>query len=358
MANSLKSIYNRQFIDNLSKTIKKHHSSWKENLFIKKIFTSNWSELELKQRVGHITEVLYEMLPNHYPDSIAILKKVVKNRTGYENMFFPHFVERYGLSDWKTSIPALEYFTQFSSSEFAVRPFIIKNPVKMMKQMEKWSNSPNLHVRRLSSEGCRPRLPWAIRLAQFIEDPSPIWAILENLKKDENLYVKKSVANNLNDMAKDHPHAVLAFAQKNHGQSIHTDWIIKHGLRTLLKLGDIQALNIIGYQRSKCLTIKKFKWDKKVTVGNNLSFSFTLTSNESLGYLRIEYEIEFFRPSGKNHKKIFKIGEGEILVYSRIWNKRHSFKPISTRVHYPGWHKLSIIVNGESLATGEFELMS
>ncbi len=357
MATPLKNIFDQQFIADLSKNIKKHYPNWKEKLFVKKIFDLSWDKLELKGRTTHITDILKEMLPENYPSAIKILTKVAKGRTGYQHSFFPSFVERYGLDDFQTSIKALEYFTQFSSSEFAVRPFIIKDTIKMMEQMQKWSKSPNHHVRRLASEGCRPRLPWATRLTQFIDNPSPIWIIIETLKQDKSLYVRKSVANNLNDIAKDHPSEVLDFAKKNYGENIHTDWIIKHGLRTLLKASNDQALNIIGYQSSNNLAIKDFTWSKKTTLGNNILFSFTLTSNEPLGHLRLEYEIEFVRLHRKTSKKIFKIGEGKISADAKSYQKQHSFKPISTRKYYSGQHRLSILVNGKKIATGAFELV-
>jgi 3-methyladenine DNA glycosylase AlkC len=128
-------------------------------------------------------------------------------------LFFPDFVETYGLEHWDRSVAALEKFTRMSTSEFAVRPFLKRNQPRMMAQMAAWSKHESEHVRRLASEGCRPRLPWADALPALKRDPAPIWPILEQLKADPSEYVRRSVANNLNDISKDHPEQVLAIAQ-------------------------------------------------------------------------------------------------------------------------------------------------
>ena len=169
------------------------------------IFDNNWKDKALKQRMKHISASLHHYLPMQYSDAIQILMKSSSKFRGFQYMFFPGFVERYGLNQYETSIQALEHFTKHSSSEFAVRPFITKYNHKMMAQMEVWAESDNHPIRRLASEGCRPRLPWATALPEFKQDPAPILPILEKLKNDESEYVRRSVANNLNDISKDHP---------------------------------------------------------------------------------------------------------------------------------------------------------
>src|SRR5690606_550673 len=144
-------------------------------------------------------------LPPDYIEAVGVLKKAAPYFTGLEAMIFPDFVETYGLDHWEASMDALELMTRYSSSEYAVRPFIAKDTERMMAQMLEWAHSDSEHVRRLASEGCRPRLPWAMGLTMLKKDPSPILPILETLKQDESLYVRRSVANNLNDISKDHP---------------------------------------------------------------------------------------------------------------------------------------------------------
>ncbi|MBC8080209.1 MAG: hypothetical protein H7X86_07675 [Gorillibacterium sp.] len=164
-------------------------------------------------------------------------------------MFFSDFVAIYGQEDaqWELSMLALERFTQRSSAEFAIRPFLLRNPGRVMGQMEIWSQHPNEHVRRLSSEGCRPRLPWGVSLPMFKRDPTPVLSILEHLKADPSLYVRKSVANNLNDIAKDHPGVVLETVRCWKGVDPKTDWIIRQGCRTLIRKADPEVLTLFGY---------------------------------------------------------------------------------------------------------------
>ena len=357
MAEPLKYVYTQQFITDLSLDIKKHYKYWKHLEFISAVFNKNWQALELKQRMGHIAESLYRFLPKSYGKAIDILIPVSQHRGGFESMFFPDFVAKYGVNEWSISMRALKHFTQFSSSEFAVRPFIIKYPQKMMKQMLKWAHSDNHQVRRLSSEGCRPRLPWAMVLPELKRDPTLIWPILEVLKRDPSAYVRKSVANNLNDISKDHPKSVIDFSKNNYGVNTQTDWVLKHGLRSLLKSGDSQALNIIGYQNPKNLVLKHFKKNREVKIGQDLSFSFELISQELLGFLRVEYAISFLRQRGKLNPKVFKISESKITSTNKTYSKSHSFKPISTRRYYPGRHELTIIINGKPMASGHFKLI-
>ena len=163
-------------------------------------------------------------------------------------MVFLDFVEVFGLDDYEASIPALEYFTQYMSAEFAVRPFIVKYPKQMLAQMLVWSKHTNPDVRRLSSEGSRPRLPWGIALPALKKDPAPVLPILEELKLDPSESVRRSVANNLNDIAKDHPEVTLQVLHS--WQALDREEIAaitRHALRTLLKDGHPQALELLGY---------------------------------------------------------------------------------------------------------------
>ena len=167
---------------------------------------------------------------------------------GFVKMIFPDFVEVYGLDDWEASIPALEEFTQQTSAEFAIRPFIVRYPERTMAQMLEWAGHAHEGVRRLSSEGCRPRLPWAIALSALKADPSPILPILDRLKGDPSESVRRSVANNLNDISKDNPDVVIGVLRR--WQADDTDEmhrLTSHALRTLLKAGNLDALALLGY---------------------------------------------------------------------------------------------------------------
>jgi 3-methyladenine DNA glycosylase AlkC len=219
----LKNLYNKSFFNELINVLCQVYPCFPHQRFLKLIFDDDWDEKELKARMRHITLCLHQCLPD-YDQAIPILKAAAAHfQNTFEHMFFPDYVECYGLDDYDISVDALEHFTQFSSSEFAVRPFIIKYPDKMMSQMNRWATHDNEHVRRLASEGCRPRLPWAMQLPLFKLDPAPVMHTLARLKNDESLYVRRSVANNLNDISKDHPEIVVQIAKSWFGNNKHTD---------------------------------------------------------------------------------------------------------------------------------------
>ena len=274
-------------------------------------------------------------------------------------MYFPDFVEVYGQDErhLELSIAALERYTPFSSSEFAVRPFIIKQEKRMMQQMAIWATHENEHVRRLASEGCRPALPWGQALPNFKKDPSPLINILEQLKVDPSLYVRKSVANNLNDISKTHPELVAKIARDWYGKHEHTDWIVKHGCRTLLKKGNREVLAIFGYHDASAVDIRDFALGTaSIACGESLTFSFSVLAKETTK-IRLEYAIDYVKASGKRNRKIFQISE--ILLKAnqeKDYIKNHSFAALSTRKHFPGTHSITLIVNGTGRDTLDFEL--
>jgi len=357
MPELLKNIYSPDFAKKLAKEIKSNYSKFDSKKFEKSVFNEAWDNMELKDRMFHIASSLDKHLTNNYIQNLSILRKSAPKFTGFEAMLFPAYVELFGLEDYEESISALEHFTQYSSSEFAVRPFIIKSPVKMMKQMETWAKSNNHHVRRLSSEGCRPRLPWAMALPEFKKNPKAVLKILELLRHDESEYVRRSVANNLNDISKDNPHLVRKTAKTWLGHNKNTDWIVKHACRSLLKQGDQEILQLFGFSKPAHIDLKKLDTQKIVTLGNKLAFSFELeTTKKSLGKLRLEYAIDFVKANNKRSRKVFKISESTNDEQLKSIEKYHSFKEISTRKYYPGEHQLSIIVNGQEMANKIFRL--
>lgn len=360
MAEQLKFIYNDAYISKLSGAIHHHYDQFSCEDFVKSVFCPEWDKLELKQRMRHITHCLGSALPSEYDNSIYILQCTIPLLSGHglENLIFPDYVELYGLNDWEISLPALELFTQFSTSEFAVRPYIMQDKNRMMRQMGEWAVHKNHHVRRLASEGCRPRLPWAAALPEFKEDPMPIVPILDMLKSDDSDYVRKSVANNLNDIAKDHPDLVLELANRWYGFHSNTDWVIKHGCRTLLKKGHKQALELFGFNQDIDIEISDLKLSKDlIAIGESLSFSFKLNATQESNKLRLEYAIDYVKANSTKSRKIFQIIE-KLFVPNQTTTltRNHSFHEMTTRKHYPGIHRLTILVNGLERASIEFGL--
>ncbi len=358
MPEPLKNLYNRSLITDLGSEISKRYTGFDQKAFERAVFDNDWKDKELKQRMRHIAECLHQHLPADYKKAINILKPVSAEFSGFENMFFQDYVECYGLDDFETSMPALEHFTKYSSSEFAVRAFILQQEKRMMKQMLNWARSDNHHVRRLASEGCRPRLPWAIALPPFKKNPQPVLKILKTLMNDESEYVRRSVANNLNDISKDNPETVLQWAERWLGDSKETDRIIKHACRSLLKQGDVQALSLFGFTDAKHIKLDMFKVQPMVSLGEKLHFSFLLrTRSTHLGRCRIEFAIDFMKANNKQNRKVFKISEGDYAEKEKQVSKYFSFKKISTRKYYAGKHQLTVIVNGVDQTSKLFDLV-
>jgi len=363
----LKDLYSVAFYDRLASALLVTVPDFNPSQFIKKIYDADFESKELKERMKHTSSVLNHFLPNDYPQAIAMIKKTIEQlriegigEDGLAYMFLPDYLETYGIDHFDESVEALEFVTQFVSCEFAVRPFILKYGTRMINEMQKWSLHESHKVRRLASEGSRPRLPWAMAIPFLKKDPSLILPILNNLKHDPSEYVRRSVANSLNDIAKDHPHVVVGIAKSWSGISRDTDAIIKHGSRTLLKQGhgDIlkhYRLDDIGILLSdfKILT-------PVVKIGDSLEFSFTIKNqNESSKIIRLEYAIYYKKQNGQNNKKVFKISE-RVYAAGATVNilRKQKFVLITTRRFHLGNHQISMIVNGVEKEIFNFELIT
>ena len=360
MADLMKNMYNHDSIYKFAADIQAIYSPFLVDEFMKSTMDKSWNDLELKGRVQQISLNLGKFLPPNYSEAIGIIDKVVPNHgTGFWSIFCPNFIETFGQdeSHWDISIAALERYTPFSSSEFAVRPFIINHEERMMAQMYAWSKHENEHVRRLASEGCRPALPWGQALTKYKKDPTPILPILEQLKTDPSLYVRKSVANNINDISKTHPDLVVKLAKNWYGENEYTNWIVKHGCRTLLKKGNRDVLAIFGYNNAAHIEIADFALDAAaVSIGSSITFGFTISAKEATK-VRLEYGIDYVKANGKTSRKIFQISESTLKANAKKQHKKtHDLINLSTRKHYPGIHSIALIVNGTESGKLDFEL--
>jgi len=364
MAEPLKYMYNPVYFEKLCPVLKSRIPQFDCKQFIYRVFDNRWPDLELKERVRHIALSLHPFLPKEFSKAAGILAEVASalettdlKSNSFAAIFLPDYIEVFGMEYPKASLDALEQITKLVSAEFAIRPFILRYPEMTMRQLTQWSTHANPQVRRLSSEGCRPRLPWATGIPFLKKDPSPILPILENLKQDDTEFVRRSVANNLNDIAKDHPLLVLDICRRWKGHNPHTDWILRHGSRTLLKKGNRDALTFHGFNPDERARVKSLRIDKdKVKVGDNLTFGFEFANLErKVSSYRLEYAIDYVTSTGKTSTKIFKIAEKKFEPghYSRI-EKKQSFRNLTTRKHHRGKHVLSILANGKKLAATEF----
>ncbi len=357
MADRLKDMFfTNSSVNQFANIIKQYYPEFNKNRFINLVFNDAWNSKELKEKMYHTTLCLHSTLPENYQQTVDILLKIASLVTGFEAMVLPDYVEQYGLEDWDISLSALAHFTKYSSSEFAIRPFLKKDPPIAMAYMAKLAEDKNEKVRRFASEGCRPRLPWAKALPEFKKDPGLILIVLNKLKNDESEFVRRSVANNLNDISKDHPELVLEICERWYGKTKNTDWIVKHACRSMLKAGNKRALLIFGYGDSSKIKVDTMKLDEKtVIIGNDLIYSFQLfssTKNESK--IRLEYGMDFMKSNGKQSRKIFQITENTFKPGKHSFLRRHSFKDLSTRKHYEGKHCITIIANGDEKASASF----
>lgn len=224
----------------LSEKIMKVYSEFDKKNFIQDVENSV-VEKTYTQRIAIIAELLKKYLPSEYDKALPILVSILgeenPNQTGMFTFYYwilpiGKFVQEYGLDHFDISIKAIEEITKRNTGEYAIRPYIRKYPNETIKVMRKWAKSPNFHLRRLASEGLRPKLPWASKLDTFLENPTPVFQILELLKEDEIMFVKKSVANHITDWIKVNKDAVTPLIESwKTSDNENTKWIIKRATR-------------------------------------------------------------------------------------------------------------------------------
>lgn len=359
MGEAFKDIYTEDFLRAFSHKVTSVYKSFSGKEFVTAIFDDSFKDMALRARMFRIVEILGQYLPQDYEKALDILYKLAEQCEGFPYLFFPDFVTVYGLRDeyWNISMNALECFTKYSSSEFAIRQFILKDTERAMEYMLKWSTSSNEHVRRLSSEGCRPRLPWSMDLPSFKKDPAPVLDLLKNLRADSSLYVRKSVANNLNDIAKDNPEIVLTTARNWIGKNKDTDWILKHGCRTLIRKAVPEALALFGYTEASeaeplVVDVRLVVTPEQLLVGDVCRLEYSLNLNKDFPvHIRLEYGIDFVKSKGKTSRKLFLLTDRTVPGNSYLSGSRnHSFADLTTRKHYPGLHSIVLLANGKEVA--------
>lgn len=345
----LSDFFNRKYYFDLSQKVKKIFSKFEDENFYNEAI-NDLEKYELMQRLRNTSLLLNKYLTNHYRKDVELLKELVKDeKPHFRNLVFPDYVQLFGIDDEDFSLHALTYFTQFGSSEFAIRYFLKKDLNKTLKVMEDWSLSDNHHIRRLSSEGSRCRLPWSFKLTEVERKPQLTSKIINNLKEDKELYVKKSVANHLNDFSKKTPEFVLNTLKNWDFTNNNSFWIAKHATRTLIKQGDIETLNLFGFSDQLKIKVVDFKLNKNsIRLGETLTFSFSIQSESDKNQnLVIDYAIHYFKKSGVHSKKVFKLKTENLKAKDKIIiSKNQVFKDFTTRKHYAGKHFIELLING------------
>lgn len=330
--------------------------------------------LELKQRSAQITKALDHVLPQDFQEACAIMVAALHTNgsrpmgdlemdengiSGWSIMPMADVVAQRGMAHFDVAMETLGEMTKRFSAEFAVRPLILHEQEQSLKWALKWAKADNVHLRRLASEGWRPRLPWGVQLRPFVDDPSPLLPILETLRDDKEEYVRRSVANSLNDIAKDHPDLVADIAANwLNGASKNRERLVKHGCRSLVKAGHAKTLKSLGYGAPQVTVGPIALSAKTVNVGESLGFELKITSaGTEVQPVIVDYVIHHRKSNGETSPKTFKGKIAELKPgESLILKKSHSFKKITTRVYHPGQHFIEVLVNGQPFSKTGFDL--
>lgn len=331
-------------------------------------------KLELKQRARLIADETGKILPETLDAKFHILRSILhplenegvdrasddKGIRGWGMMPLGMVVTDFGLEDFDKSFALLKEMTKRATAEFEVRPFLDRDQERALAIMTPWVNDDSVHVRRLVSEGTRPRLPWGMRLKKLVDDPAPTLPLLEALKDDPEDYVRRSVANHLNDIAKDHPDLVAEIAKRwLKGAGKNRQQLVRHACRSLIKQGHAGTLTTFGLNPPEIRVDGPQVRTPAVTYGNALTFEVGLTSTARKPQdLVIDYLVHFKKANGTRAPKVFKwtkvkLEPGETVSLSRD----HAIRPITTRVYYGGTQAVSLRINGKDFGHAEFELV-
>ncbi len=324
-----------------------------------KLVLEGLEDRSLMQRVHQCAIAVEAALPGTYRQKVCVLQKLAPTIDHeFVTIFLGDFVATFGGADFDFSLEALRFFTVFGSSEFAVRPFIVADQERALKALQQWTKDANEKVRRLASEGSRPRLPWGMRLQALVSDPAPTIAILTALKNDESLSVRRSVANHFNDITKDHPEFVLQLLETWDLERGHLRWIAKQACRTLIKRGHPRALKLFGFGHAAEVSATLTASPPQLALGQRLTLTATIASTANRTQrLAIDYVVHYVKASGVSAEKVFKWTELDLPKSGTLaLSKSQVVRDFTTRKHYPGEHRVELQINGRRVAETMFSL--
>lgn len=323
--------------------------------------------LELTPRGTHVAQAMRRHLPADYDAAVRILVDALGPPIGESSLTgmavfrylpFAAFIREFGVASFEASMTAQYALTQRFTAEWSIRPFLEAHPRATLARLAQWASDPSVHVRRLVSEGTRPRLPWAPQLKAFIADPAPVLALLELLKDDPERYVQRSVANNLNDIGKDHPDRVVEVATRwMRGATEGRRWIVQHALRSLVKRGHRGALALMGAGARPSVRVEGVRiTPARVKIGGTVQFVFDLVSRSREAQdLLVDFAVHFVKADGLARPKVFKLTRVALPPRGRVTCRgRVSLKVHTTRTPYPGRHLVEARVNGQAMPIGAF----
>ncbi|MCP3099167.1 DNA alkylation repair protein [Myxococcus sp. K15C18031901] len=368
MADSLKTFFDAPLVRELGSQLHRALPSFPRDTFVREAI-QDLERHELIDRARHIMGAMRRALPSDYPRALKVMLRSLgparqdTERKAMDVFFYlPHtlFVSEHGLEHFEESMLALHTLTQRFTGEWAIRPFLERHPEKTLARLREWATDENVHVRRLVSEGTRPRLPWGSRLRAFQKDPRPVLALLELLKDDPELYVRRSVANNLNDIGKDHPEVLVQVAKAwQQGATPERQWLIRHALRFAIKRGDASALEALGAGKPTGIEVRATSLPARARVGGAMDIRFEVANRSRRAQsLVVDLAIYFVKARGDAPQpKVFKVRELTLGPgATEEVGKRVSLAQLSTRRHYPGSHRIEARINGLDLPLGAVEV--
>ncbi len=330
---------------------------------------SGYEALALMPRGKHIARALQRHLPQDYAQALPILLASAEQPHGRNPdlslasfLYLPHtlFVAEFGLGHFELSMREQHALTQRFTAEFSIRPYLQQHQQATLERLMEWTRDPTEHVRRLVSEGTRPRLPWAPRLHAFQRNPAPVLALLEQLKDDPALYVRRSVANNLNDIGKDHPNLLADTARAwLQGATPDRCWTVQHALRSAVKRGETGALTALGFGAAADVLISQPGIaPQRAAVGGTLAVTFEVTNpTEQPQQVLVDFAVHYVKANGQARAKVFKLKTLDLAPHeTQRVGKKISLADMTTRKHYPGHHRVDAILNGRSQPLGAFDL--
>jgi 3-methyladenine DNA glycosylase AlkC len=376
MGEPFKNQLDARLVRNAAASLARHTPCFDRRRFVR-LATTGLEDLGMKARAMHIADALEATLPSDFERGCAAIEaalgpplpaddapdptpaRAIDGLSGWIVWPLGEFVARRGIEQPERALRALHALTQRLTAEFAIRPLIVRHPALVLQTLQRWTRDPSPHVRRLCSEGSRPRLPWGLRLKALVDDPAPTLQILEALQDDPSAYVRRSVANHLNDIAKDHPQRIVAWVRR---------WLpdappqrvalLKHASRTLIKQGNPALLALWGTGspfEGRCgLRLSA----RRVVLGDSLGLDVMLRSTARTEQrLVIDYAVHHVKADGQARPKVFKgwtltLGAGEVRSLAR----RHSLREVTTRRYHAGRHAIDLRINGGVVAEATFLL--
>lgn len=378
MASQLKDFFSEQLVRRIAASFTAVDRKFPADRFVREA-CRGFEQLELMDRGRQIAKAMRSVLPEDYESAVDLMLATLNSgigpgldvpREGEGGMsgffYLPHtmYVAEHGLAHFDASMRAQYALTQRFTAEFSIRPFLMHHTERTLKVLERWAHDDSEHVRRLVSEGSRPRLPWAQRLPAFQKDPRPVLRLLELLKDDPSLYVRRSVANNLNDIGKDHPERLVdvcaKWAQNPKRVSDERLWLIRHALRSELKRGNPQALGVLGFEGGEKIRVQGQFERARVRIGESVRITLDLrNASRSVQKINVNLAVHFVKARGTTSAKAFRVGSLELQSGEEVSvGRKISFAELTTRRPYPGRHRIEALINGRVVQVGDIDVVA